>query len=268
MSTTEVLSTTEVPSVDDHPPTDAHRSRLEVGDGDVDRPRLPSTRTTGLAYLGIILTGVFAEFVVRGSLVVDDDAVATASNIADAPGRFAVGIGADVAMIAFDVTVAFGLLRLLRTVDRRLALTATVLRLVQAAVIVLSLAALVPALGAAQDAVLGDGTVLAGPAQDALDAVERHALGYDAGLIAFAFSCLVLSHLLLTSRLVSRPLAVGLGVTGVVYLAGSLAALFAPGLSPVVEPFYAIPLVVELAFAVRLVRGLDPAPAGPAPAAA
>ena len=37
--------------------------------------------------------------------------------------------------------------------------------------------------------------------QDALDAVERHALGYDAGLIAFGLSCLVLAWLLAAAAL-------------------------------------------------------------------
>lgn len=133
-------------------------------------------RRTGLAYLGIIATGICAEFAVRGSLVVDDDPI---------------------------------------------------------------------------------GTVLAGPAQDALDAVERHALGYDAGLIAFGISCLVVAWMLLASNLVPRLLAWGLAATGGIYLVGSFAALFAPGASSIIEPFYAICLVAELAFAVRLVtRGL------------
>jgi hypothetical protein len=71
-------------------------------------------RRTGLADLGIIATGIFAEFAVRGSLVVDDDPIATAENIAESPRLFGVGIGADVVMIALDVIVAFGLLGLLR----------------------------------------------------------------------------------------------------------------------------------------------------------
>lgn len=214
-------------------------------------------RRTGLAYLGIIATGIFAEFAVRGSLVVDDDPIATAENIAEAPGLFGVGIGADVVMIALDVVVAFGLLGLLRRVDRRLAITATALRLIQGAVIVLNLNYLIRALAFAWEAKGADGTILPGPAQDALDAVERHALGYDAGLIAFGLSCLVLAWLLLAGGLVPRLLAWGMAATGVVYLVGSFTALFAPGASSVIEPFYVICLVVELAFAIRLVtRGL------------
>jgi hypothetical protein len=56
---------------------------------------------------------------------------------------------------------------------------------------------------------------------------------------------------------VPRLLAWGMAATGVVYLVGSFAALFAPSASSAIEPFYVICLVVELAFAIRLVtRGL------------
>jgi Domain of unknown function (DUF4386) len=223
----------------------------------VQRPSRQARRT-GFAYLGIIVTGIFAEFAVRGSLIVDDDPIATAANIAGSPGLFGIGIGADVVMIALDVVVAFGLFGLLRHVDRRWAIAAAVLRLIQGAVLVANLNFLWRALFSALDAEGSDGSIEIGPAQDALDAVERHALGYDVGLIAFAFSCLVLARLLAVGGLVPRVLAWGMAATGGVYLIGSAAAVFAPDASSVIEPFYVIPLVVECALAVRLVtRGLD-----------
>ena len=239
-----------------------------AGTTSIARPPSRTARRTGLAYLGIIATGIFAEFVVRGALVVADDPVATAGNIARSPGLFGVGIAADVVMVALDVTVALGLFRLLRHVDRRLALAATVLRLVQGAVIALNLIVLVRALGFADEAVGADGAILPGPAREALDAVERHALGYDVGLIAFGLGCLVLGRLLATSGLVSRFLALGMTATGAVYLAGSFTAIVAPDLSTAVDPLYVLPLVVELAFAMRLAtRGLRPVVVAPAQAA-
>ena len=227
--------------------------------------RTRTARLTGLAYLGIVITGIIAEFAVRGSLVVADDAVATAANIAADPGLFGAGIGLDLLMVALDTTVAIGLYRLLRDVDRRLAVGAMVLRLVQGAVIAVNLRHLTTALGLAQEAGAGSATAAA----DTLSAIEAHALGYDAGLIAFALSCLVLSRLLLTSRAVPRWLAVGMGVTGLVYLAGSSAALFAPDASAAIDPLYFIAIVVEPAFAIwLLVKGLRPAsvPHAPTPA--
>lgn len=219
-------------------------------------PRIRLARLTGLAYLGIILTGVFAEFVVRGSLIAAGDPIATATNVAGSPTWFRVGIGADVLMIVLDVVVAVGLYLLLRDVDRRLARVAMWLRLIQGTVIVVNLVNLVRALELARQAAAVGGAIDAALAREALDAVERHGLGYDVGLIAFALSCLVVGHLLRKGRLVSRPLALGLSAAGVVYLLGSFAALFAPGLSGVIEPLYVVPLVAELGLALRLaVRG-------------
>ena len=215
-------------------------------------------RRTGMAYVGIITTGIFAEFAVRGSLVVDDDAVATARNIADAPGLFGLGIAADLVMVALDVVVAVGLLRLLREVSERRATLATGFRLLQGGVIALNLVNLVMALRLADRAVGPDGTIVAGTAADALAAVERHALGYDVGLIAFGVSSLVLGGLLSMVPGVSRFLALGMSITGVVYLVGSFAALFAPDLATTIDPFYGIAVIVESAFAIRLLtRGLD-----------
>ena len=54
-----------------------------------------TARLTGIAYLGIVVCGLFAEFFVRMSLIDDGDAVATAADVADAPGLFRAGIGAD-----------------------------------------------------------------------------------------------------------------------------------------------------------------------------
>lgn len=54
-----------------------------------------TARLTGIAYLGIVLCGLVAEFAVRMSLVVTDDATAGAADGAGSPGLFRAGIGAD-----------------------------------------------------------------------------------------------------------------------------------------------------------------------------
>ena len=167
------------------------------------RPTPPPTTTvarrarrTGLAYLGIVLCGLYAEFLVRMSLVVADDAGATAGAIADARGLFLSGVGADVVMITLDVAVGIGLYRLLRHVEVRVALVALVSRLVQAAVLTVNLATPLRALDHATDAAAGT----TGAAEQALAAMETHALVYDVGLIAFAVSCIAVARLLRSSR--------------------------------------------------------------------
>jgi hypothetical protein len=217
----------------------------------------PTPRTTGLAYLGIVLCGLFAEFFVRMSLVTANDPAATADAIAGSPMLFASGIGADALMIVLDVTVAFGLYRLLREVDERLALVATVSRLVQAAILTANLVNPMRAIGHANDAVAD----VPGAAEAVLGAMEAQALVYDIGLIAFAISCIAVARLLRASGVVPRLLWLGMAATGIVYLVGSLAAVVAPSLSAAIDPFYFVAIVVEPAFALWLVfRGRRLAP--------
>ncbi|MEO2106128.1 MAG: DUF4386 domain-containing protein [Actinomycetota bacterium] len=215
------------------------------------------SRLVGVAYFGIVFTGIFAEFVVRGQLVVAGDAAATAANIAGSPGLFATGIGADVVMIALDVIVGLGLYRLLAPYDRRLARVATGARLIQAGILAANMFTLAPALGLAQDAVSTGSSAIAARA---LQAVEAHALGYDIGLIAFGVSCLALAKLLADHHLVPTWLAIGMAATGAVYLLGSFAAVFAPSLNTAIDPLYLIAMVVEPAFAARLFSRGIPTP--------
>ncbi|MCB0174425.1 MAG: DUF4386 domain-containing protein, partial [Anaerolineae bacterium] len=54
-----------------------------------------TARVAGVLYLTIIVAGIFAEFVVRQSLIVPGDATATASNIMASEGLFRLGIAGD-----------------------------------------------------------------------------------------------------------------------------------------------------------------------------
>jgi hypothetical protein len=210
----------------------------------MSRSRLPRiARFTGAAYLGVVCCGIFAEFFVRGSLVVPGDAAATASQIADASGFFALGIVADLSMVLLDVGVAYGLYRLLSPVHRRLAIAATAFRLLQASILALNLLNLVRALSLAADPA---------SAPQALAAVETHALFYDVGLIPFGLACLTLGPLL---RRAGGPrwIALALSATGLVYLVGSFGAVFAPALSAALDPLYALAIVAEPAVAIWLI---------------
>ena len=226
-------------------------------------------RLTGIAYLGIIVTGIFAEFVVRMNLVEPGDAVTTATNIADSVSLFRAGLVADVVMIALDVGVAVGLYLLLRRVNRPLALLAAAFRLIQAAVLGANLMNMASAL---QWATSGANVGATGPTTTqglTLASMELHSLVYDLGLVFFGIACLVLGHLLTVSQLVPRLLGRGLAVTGMVYLVGTTAIVLAPEVATTLDPVYGIAVVAELAIAGWLaIRGVASGAATPTPAVA
>jgi hypothetical protein len=212
-----------------------------------------AARTAGIAYLLIIASGVFAEFFVRGRLVVAGDAGATAANIMASESLFRLGLASDLVMIASDVLVAVAFYVLLRPVSQPLALLAAALRLVQASVLGANMLNHATALQYVSGA---DYLAAVAPAELhalALRALEAHAVGYQIGLVFFGAACLVLGHLLFVSRYVPRVLAVLLVCAGGVYLVGSLVTLLAPRYESGLMPLYVVPFVAELVLALWLV---------------
>ena len=91
-----------------------------------------AARIAGVLYLAIILSGIFAEFFVRSSLIVPGDSAATASNVLASQGLFRLGIAGDLIMILCDVALALLFYVLLKPVSNALALLAAFFRLAQA----------------------------------------------------------------------------------------------------------------------------------------
>lgn len=205
-------------------------------------PHAALARSAGLAYLVIILAGVSAEMILRAPLAAVADGSAMARAVLDHLGAFRLSLAADVVMIAADIALALLLFVLLRPAGRDLALAALVLRLMQAAIIAASLVLLstVPGL-----AVAGETALVAA-------FVEAHATGYDIGLIFFGLNSLVMAKLLAASGGVPRWISAGIGLSGLVYLAGSTIRLTAPALSAAFEPAYILPLVAESALCLWL----------------
>lgn len=229
-----------------------------------------TARLTGVAYLGIIVAGILAQFVVRMRLVVPGDPAETARAIADSSTLFRFGIAADVVMIALDVAVAVGFYLLLRTVNRPLAVLAAAFRLVQAAVLAANLSALTGALQFATGGTAVDGIGTAALQGLTLASLQTHALVYDLGLVFFGLSCLALGHVLRSARMVPRAIAIGLSVAGAVYLTGSTVALLAPDALAAFDVAYGLTVAAEVALAGHLTRrGVTvPAPDRAAPIAA
>jgi hypothetical protein len=227
---------------------------------------LPSLRNTGrvagLLYLVIIVAGIFAFFIVRGSLVVPGDAAATASNIAGSESFFRVGIAADLVMILCDVAVGLIFYILLRPVSNGLALLAAFFRLVQAAMLGVNLLNLFIALqflsGAAYLGPLGADQTQ----RLALVFLEVHGIGYSISMVFFAFSLLVLGYLIFKSGYMPRLLGGLLVVAAVGYLTDSFAGFLLPNYADFAEVFqmivFAPALIAELSLAVWLIiRGVS-----------
>ena len=240
-----------------------HTIDTDLHNTDLQRP----ARLTGLLYLVIIANGIFAEMVVRQSLIVPGDAAATAANITAAEGLFRLGIAADLVMIVSDVAVGLLFYVLLRPISNALALLAAFFRLAQATVLGLNLLNLFFVLE-----LLSDATYLSALGSEQLYAqalffLEAHATGYAVGLVFFGFSILTLSYLIVRSGYLPRILGILLGFAAVVYLVDSFASFLLPSYETYADAFlvavFVPALIAELALALwLLVRGVKAQPRG------
>lgn len=213
-------------------------------------PASPHARLAGALYLVIIVCGLFGEVAVRGQIVVAGDAATTAANVLASHGLFRVGFAAETLMALADVALAVLLYRLLRPVNRTLALMAAAFRLVQAAVIA---ASLLMSQGALLALTGGDGRE-----ELALLLIDLHAHGYDLGLIFFGVNSLLTGWLVARAGFLPRWLGRMLIAAGLVYLVGSYLRFLAPGLWGPFQVAYIVPVVAEAAFCLwLLIRGVD-----------
>jgi len=196
-------------------------------------------RFAGVCYLVIILCGVGSEVALRGPLIDFGSTEQTMQAINAEHMRFRLSIMADVVMALADTALAVLLYLMFRSVSAGLALGALVFRLLQSGLIAAGLLNL-------QAALLFD------DAEHALSFIALHAYGYDLGLIFFAVNCFLTAVLIVRSGFVPRLIGVGIGLSGVVYLTGSVLRFVALDLHGFIAPAYVLPLIAETAFCLWL----------------
>lgn len=210
-------------------------------------------RLAGLLYLIIIVCGISSEIAVRSSMILWDDAAATAANITAASGLFKAGFFLDLLMILSDVAIALVFYLIFEPVNRFLVLGTTLFRLIQAAILGSGLLLYFAALLVLQ----ADGLNSVSQNETALLFLRLHAHGYDLGLVFFAVSCLFMGLLILRSGYVPAVIGYGMIASGAVYFAGSVTRFLAPEYSPMLDIAYLIPFAAELSFALwLLLRGV------------
>lgn len=223
-------------------------------------------RIAGLCYLLVIAGGLFAEVVVRGSLIVPGDAAATMWAIATNESLWRWGL-ADHLLYLIPATVSnvifYGLFKPVNATLARLALVFAMVGVTIEAVALLNLA--VPL------AIIDESGALAALAEDqwqalAYLAVRLFSTGFGFSLVFFAGFCVLIGVLILRSRPIPRAIGAMMITAGVCYVLNSLAALLSPALSNALLPWILLPVLVgELSLASwLLVRGAKVAAAEPA----
>lgn len=223
------------------------------------RPGHAMVRMAGLLYLALIVLGALGEMQVRNALVVSGDAAATAANIVASEGLWRAAIVGDLLMHVLDVPVIAVLYLLLRSINKGLALFATLINLVQTAVLAANkLNLLLPLF------LLGDAAYLKAFPPEQLQslaylAVKLHGFGFGIGLIFFGVACVARGWLLFQSGFAPKAVCVLMALAGASYLVNSFAMLLAPAVAEMLFPFIMLPpLVGETVFALWLLLARRP----------
>ncbi len=158
-------------------------------------PTADAARMAGALYLITIITGVFAEVFVRGTLVMRDDTAATATNILAHESLYRLGLVADLVMLACYIGVTLLFYGLFKPVGRSLSLLAALFSMVGIVVLAAnSLNHIAPVI------ILGNAHYLStfGTTQLqalALFSLRMHALGYDIADVFFGMCCVLIGYL-------------------------------------------------------------------------
>ena len=222
-------------------------------------------KITGISYLIIFFTAIFANFVAIENIVVPGNAAATFENLINNELVFRLAILSFIITIIFDVVIAWALWVLLKPVNKNFSLFAAWFRLVHAIVFAVGLYHLVSIIRIS----FGDANFynLSGEqmASQVLLFFTQFNDTWLIGLIFFGVHLIALGYLLLRSKLAPKFIGILLYIAGIGYMIDSTAGLLYPNyneMEMISMIIVIIPGVVgELSFTVwLLVKGFSSRP--------
>jgi hypothetical protein len=230
-------------------------------------PLARQARIAGLCYLLVIAGGLYAEVMVRGSLVVAGDAAATARGIAANETLWRWGVAVHLLYLVPAIVTNVLICGLFEAVEPTLARLALVFSVAGVIIEAASLLHLYVPLAMIEDS--GAITALGEGQRQAVSylAVGLFDTGFGFALLFFAGFCVLIGTLILRSRLIPRVIGALMVVAGSCYVVNTLALLVSPALSDRLVPGILLPVgLAELSLALWLtVKGVQPEEAASAP---
>lgn len=201
-----------------------------------ESPRLKA-RIAGGLWLLCIVTGV-VSFIAGSSLIVRDDAAATAANILANESLFRLGFAAELISGASYIGVTVFIYYVLKPVSRSLSLLSAFFGLGGVAIgggAFLSRVA--PLVLLRSDTYLS--TFTTGQLQAlALASLKLYVVGFSIGMVFFGIQCILIGYLIARSMFLPRVLGVLLSVGGLSYVIVSFANFLLPMLGSRLTPFF------------------------------
>ncbi len=210
-------------------------------------------RIAGGFYLINILTGIFAIMFVRSALLVRGDAAATAANILAHSMRFRLGFVAEIVTCLTCVPLAVIFYRLLKVVNKSLALADVFLTLlgtaIEAVVLLNHFAPLLILQSASYAAAFSSQQLQA----QAYLSLQLQDIGLSISLVFFGASCIIDGYLIFASTFLPRTIGVLLAIEGAGYLINSFTLFVAPALQARIFPYFMVTGIGEISLCLWLI---------------
>jgi hypothetical protein len=223
---------------------------VPVGRRSTQRTR--ATTVAGLCYLAVIAGGLFAEGVVRQSLVVPGDAAATARAIFDNETLWRLGLAVHLLYLVPALAMKVIVSGLFRRVDPMLSRLALVFGVAAVTIEAVSLVHLYVPLALIEDGGTRLAALADAPALVYL-ATRLFTIGFSFSLLLFAGFCVLIGVLILRSHLLPSAIGAMMIVAGICYFVNTVTLIVAPGFFEWINPAILLPiLLAELSLALWL----------------
>jgi hypothetical protein len=196
-----------------------------------------TARIAGFLYLILAITGGFAEFAVRQSLIVPGDAAATVSKITAAVSTFRLGIVSELLGQVVFILLVLALYRLLKPVNQSQAVLMVVLVIVAVTITCLNMLnqyAVLPLISGSDYLAVFDASQLQALV---LYFLNLHKAGYIIAQVFFGLWLVPLGYLVFKSGFMPKIIGILLMVACFGYLIDVLTFFLVPGFEVVISEF-------------------------------
>ncbi len=200
-------------------------------------------RLAGASYVSMFVLAIVANLVVLESLVVEGNSLATTENIADSPGLLRAGILVFLLVVLLDITLAWALQAVFRTVNADVSVVMGWFRLGYSVMLGVALVFLVQALTLAT---ASTESVEARAAQT-MRAIDAFQTTWQLGLCLFGVHLMLLGALVARSGFAPRALGWILAFAGLAYAVDAVAHVLLPDYSMVSGLFLVLVAVPSMA---------------------
>lgn len=211
-------------------------------------------RFAGILYVFVIVFGIFAQMVVRASLIIPEDATATVQQITSSESLFRLGFVSDLVMMVSYLLLAFTLYVLLKPVGKNLALLFLLMTVISVSIMCLNMLnqfATLLLLSGADYLDVYDANQLHA---QVLFFMNLHKYGYLIAQIFFGLWLFPLGYLVYQSGYFPKILGVLLMIACIAHLADFFTVFLFPDYTETVSSVSQLPIVIgEFSFCLWLV---------------